>query len=64
MSKRDRHFQRIEEYKERFRSLSTEKIKYRLTDFETALYPEARIALRQLLKERGEEITPDALENE
>ncbi len=52
MGKRDHDFQKIEEYKQRFRSLSTDAIKYRINEFGTALYREARIALRQLLEER------------
>jgi hypothetical protein len=52
MEKRERHFQAIARYKEKYCSLSTEMIRYRLNHFETALYPEARIALRQLIEER------------
>ncbi len=55
MGKRERHFERVTEYKERFRRLSTELIRYRLTNFGTALYKEAAIALRELLEERGAE---------
>ena len=52
MGKRDHYFQKIVEYKERVRSLSTEAIRRRLSNAGDVLYPEARIALRQLLKER------------
>ena len=55
MSKRKRHFEQIEKWKHRFRSLSTDLIEYRLREFGTVLFPEARIALRQILKERGEQ---------
>jgi hypothetical protein len=55
MGKRSRYFEKIAEYRDRFRQLSTEMIRYRLNHFETSLYPEARIALRQLLEEREQE---------
>lgn len=55
MGKREQHFQEIAKYKEKFRHLSTEMIRYRLSNFETAFFPEARIALRQLLEEREQQ---------
>ncbi len=61
MRKREHYFQKVEEYKQRFRSLSTEAIKYRLNEFGGVLYKEARIALRQLLEER-EQQPPDKQE--
>jgi hypothetical protein len=51
MTKRD-HFERIAEFKERFRSLPTAKLIERMTG--GALYKEAAIALRELIKERSD----------
>ena len=50
MSKQADYFARINQYKERFRYLSTEAIRERLTY--SALYKEAAIALREVLEER------------
>lgn len=50
MNKQERYFQKIAEYKERFRHFSTEKIRHRLLN--GYLYKEAAIALRELLEER------------
>ncbi len=55
MGKRHRHFEKVAEYKERFRQLSTEMIRTRLNNFGTSLYKEAAIALRELLEERSQE---------
>ena len=52
MGKRERHFERVARYREQFRRLSTEVIRYRLINFGTALHKEAAIALRELLEER------------
>jgi len=54
MKKRDRYFQRIEEYKERFQELPTEIIRKRLSFGN--LYKEASIAYREVLEERGEKL--------
>ncbi len=53
MSKRDRDLNRIEEFKGRFRHLNSEKIRKRLTS--GTLVKEAAIALKEVLKERGED---------
>lgn len=50
MGKRKWHFERIAEFKERFRDLSTEQIQQRLNT--GMLQKEAAIALRELLEER------------
>jgi hypothetical protein len=64
MDKSSRYFSKVAAYKEKFRRLSTEMIRYRLNHFETALYPEARVALRQLLEERDrEEQTSEEMES-
>ena len=55
MGKHERHYQKVAEYKERFRHLSTELIRYRLNHFREAMYKEAAIALRELLEERERE---------
>jgi hypothetical protein len=52
MGKRERHFQAIERWKAKFRKLSTKTIKARLDEHAEVLYPEARIALKELLRER------------
>ena len=54
MSKQDRHFEGIEEYKERFRSYSVEKLEERLALGN--MYKEAAIAYRELLEEKRFEI--------
>lgn len=51
--KQVRYFEKIADYKERFRQLTTEAIQLRLT--EPTLYKEARIALREVLEERIKE---------
>jgi len=53
-----RYFEKIADYKERFRKLTTEAIQLRLT--EPTLYKEARIALREVLEERINETTKEA----
>jgi hypothetical protein len=64
MRKRARHFQEIEEYKERFRGLPTEKLIIRLMEHGSVLALGARSAIKQLLKERGHQsetgLHPDA----
>jgi hypothetical protein len=62
MGKRDHHFAKVAEYKDRFRRLSTETLHTRLRDFEGGLYKEAAIAIRELLdeRERGEACDPTA----
>ena len=50
MGKRERHFERIAEFKDRFRPLSTETIRRRLNV--GMLQKEAAVALRELLEER------------
>ncbi len=51
MKKREQKFQKIQEYKERFRTLSTEQIQKRLS---LGIYiKEAAIAYREVLRERG-----------
>ena len=64
MGKRERHFERVAECKEKFRSLSTVMIQYRLNHFGTALFKEAAIALRELLEEREAESVPEGTEAE
>ena len=58
MGKRENDFNKIEAYKQKFKALSTEAIKYRLNHFDDAFYRDARIALRQILEER-EQQAPD-----
>jgi hypothetical protein len=53
VGKRRRHFERIAEFKERFRLLPTETIRRRLNT--GMLQKEAAIALRELLEERKQE---------
>jgi hypothetical protein len=50
VGKRQRHFDRIAEFKERFRALPTTTLQRRLNA--GMLVKEAAIALRELLKER------------
>jgi hypothetical protein len=50
MRKREHHFARIEEYKERFRRFSTE---YLVTQLPKMTIKEAAVAARAVLKERG-----------
>jgi len=50
MSKQDRYFEKIAEYKERFRNFSIEKLEERLALGN--LYKEAAIAYRELLEEK------------
>lgn len=51
MNKREKHFLKIEEFKERFRKLPTEKIIYRIQN--ASLTKEGAIAYREVLAERG-----------
>lgn len=48
--KRQRHFQKVEEYKERFRKESSEVLRKRTTM--VPLIKEAAIAIREILEER------------
>ena len=50
MSKQEHYFRKIAEYKERFRNLSIEMLKGRLSS--GFLYKEAAIAIRELIEER------------
>jgi len=52
MGKRERHFKRIETFKENFRRLPTETIIRRLND--GMLRKEGAIAYREILEERGQ----------
>lgn len=54
MKKRERYFQKVEEYKERFRHLSTEKILHNISLGPTI--KEALVAYREVLAERGIDI--------
>ena len=62
MGKRDQRFERIAEFRERFRQLPTDTIRRRLNT--GMLQPEAAIALREVLEEReqvsGTGVVPDA----
>jgi hypothetical protein len=51
MQKRNRHFKKVQEYKERFAKLPTEQIVRTLRD--DRLTKDAAIAYREILKERG-----------
>jgi hypothetical protein len=62
VGKRERRFQKVAEYKERFRDLSTEMIRYRLNEFGSALDKEAAIALRELLEERAQHSPPPGID--
>jgi hypothetical protein len=62
MGKREHYFQKIAEYKERFRKLPTEKIQHRLLASGGCLYKEAAIALREFLEERSQESDKQASE--
>ena len=55
MNKRERYFQKISEFKQRFRRLSSETIRYRIGT--GSLVKEAEIAYREILEERGEPIS-------
>jgi hypothetical protein len=50
MKKQQRHFSKVEEYRERFEKLPTEKI---IGLFSDTLIKEAAIAYRESLQERG-----------
>jgi len=52
MSKQKQYFQKITDYKERFREMTTEELRQRLQSHGISLYKEAAIALRELLEER------------
>ena len=58
LSKRERHFERVAEFKDRFRPLPTETIRRRLNI--GILQTEAAIALRELLEERDPGALPQA----
>lgn len=60
MRKRDRHFLQLEIWRRKFRSLATEVIERRLQNADY-LYPEARIALRQIFEERREQQHQESL---
>lgn len=51
--KQQRYLEKVEEYKERFRKLSSEKIRYNLSL--SPLIKEALVAYRLVLEERGEQ---------
>jgi hypothetical protein len=51
MSKRDQHFAKVQEYKERFSKQSSEALALRLSSHR--LIKEAAIAAREVLEERG-----------
>jgi hypothetical protein len=51
-SKRRRYFDKVAEYKERFRRESSARLRRRLNT--GSLYKEAAIAMREVLEERGE----------
>jgi hypothetical protein len=51
MSKQERHFEKIQEFKQRFSKLTTESLSLRLNNHQ--LVKEAAIAAREILKERG-----------
>ncbi len=53
MGKREKHFEKVAEYKARFQSSSTEEIRRRLSF--GSLIKEARIALREILQEHESE---------
>jgi len=53
MGKREKHFEKVAEYKARFQSSSTEEIRRRLSF--GSLIKEARIALREIFQERESE---------
>lgn len=50
MSKRDKHFEKVQEYKDRFRLMSLESLRERANS--PSLFKEAAIALRELIAER------------
>ncbi|WP_426079296.1 hypothetical protein [Janthinobacterium sp. PSPC3-1] len=50
MSKRDKHFEKVREYKDRFHPMSLEFLREKLNS--PSLYKEAAIALRELIAER------------
>ena len=56
MGKRNRDFQEVAVYKEKFRSLSTQAIRYRLNELATGMCKAAVVALRQLLEERATQV--------
>ena len=68
MNKRQRNFQKISEYKQRFQKLSSETIRYRLGI--GSLVKEAQIAYQEILEERGEQlylaehIEPETIEHQ
>ena len=53
MGKKQRRFETIAKYKERFSDLTIEKLKQRLSN--GSLYKEAAIAIRELLEEKSSE---------
>ena len=58
MQKRQHHFAKVQEYKERFSKEPSERLTARLRDFR--LIKEAAIAIREVLAERGvKDGTPD-----
>ncbi len=57
MTKRDERYQRIEQAKERFRKLSSEKIRQLLNT--GYINEEGQIAYREVLEERGEWEQPE-----
>ena len=65
MGKREKHFEKVAEYKARFENLPTEKLRERLSFGK--LIKEAAIAYRELIEEReivGEDIKESKDENQ
>lgn len=54
MNKRERYFQKISEFKQRFRQLSSDTIRERL--LYGSLTKEAQIAYQEVLEERGDDL--------
>ena len=50
MSKREKHFEKVQGYKDRFRPMSLESLRERANS--PSLFKEAAIALRELIAER------------
>lgn len=61
MNKREKHFQKIEEYRERYRELSLELLKRRYMHL-NHMYKEARIAMREVIEEKEREIQSEVPE--
>ncbi len=61
MGKRERRFERIAEFRERFRKLLTDTIRRRLNT--GLLQPEAAIALREVLEEREQDLSTGVVQD-